>query len=45
MNIDQMRKEIRDQYGGYRWKEKVDKMKDAQVLAIYRRMQKDDKVK
>lgn len=34
-----MRAYIADKYPGYSWKEKVRKMSDAQVFAIYKRME------
>lgn len=37
MSIEQMRQAIEKVYEGEKWKEKVSKMQDKQVLAIYRR--------
>ena len=35
MSVEQMRKSIEQVYPGGRWKDKVSKMKDGQVIAIY----------
>lgn len=41
MTTDQLRVEIMNVYPGEKWKRKVKKMKDAQVLAIYYKMLND----
>lgn len=39
MSIDQMRAILKCQYkGAYKWVNRVNKMSDAQVIAIYHRM-------
>ena len=37
MSIEQMRSAIKKVYSGKKWKDKVDKMQDYQVAAIYER--------
>lgn len=37
MSIEQMRAAIREVYPGKKWYDKVDRMKDDQVLVIYKR--------
>ena len=40
MTYDQMRAVLRKQYNGaYRWVNRVNKMSDNQVIAVYKRMQ------
>lgn len=39
MSVEQMRAVLRKQYkGAYRWVQKVNKMPDNQVIAVYMRM-------
>lgn len=45
MSIEQMRAAIREVYDGPWWKNKVDRMHENQVLAIYSRMLETGKLK
>lgn len=45
MTIEQMRAEIIKTYPSLTWTEKVNKMTDAQVIAIYKRFLADGKIK
>lgn len=38
MSIEQMRAALKKTYPGKSWAEKVDKMSDSQVLAVYNRL-------
>lgn len=38
MNIEQMRARLLEQYPGPGWKMKVERMSDAQVIAVYKRI-------
>jgi hypothetical protein len=40
-----MRDELRKTYDSYNWRDKVDKMSDAQVFAIYTRFKASGKIK
>lgn len=44
MNVSQMRTELSKAYSGSSWARKVGKMTDAQIIAIYRRFQRDGKL-
>lgn len=44
MSIEQMRSKVKEAYQGDKWKQKVSKMSDNQVLAIYRRFLDSKKV-
>lgn len=44
MNANQMRIELKRAYKGASWAAKVDKMSDNQVLAVYRRLQSQNKI-
>lgn len=35
MSVDQMRNEVRKAYPGQKWYDKVSKMSDAQIIAVY----------
>lgn len=35
MDVDQMRERVREQYPGKKWSDRVDKMADAQIIALY----------
>lgn len=40
MSVEQMRAVLKKQYGGaYKWVNRVNKMGDNQVIAVFRRMQ------
>lgn len=46
MSVETMRAVLKKQYGGsYKWVNRVDKMSEAQVIAIYRRMQGSGQIK
>lgn len=46
MSVDAMRAVLKTQYkGAYKWVNKVNKMPDAQVIAIYKRMQSRGQLK
>ena len=45
MNVGQMRIEIAKVYPGMRWQKKVKDMRDDRVIAVYRRLQKEGKIK
>lgn len=38
MSVEQMRSAIRNAYSGQRWSDRVDKMSDQQVIAVYFRL-------
>jgi predicted acetyltransferase len=44
MKVEQMRRELARMYAAS-WKEKVLKMSDVQVVAIYRKFQKEGKIR
>lgn len=44
MSIEQMRAEVANLYAGQAWKQRVMRMSDAQILAIYNRQVRDRKV-
>lgn len=44
MNVDEKRKAVMGAYAGKKWKDKVDKMSDDQVTAIYIRLKGQGKV-
>lgn len=44
MNTKAMRAALKTVYTGDRWKRKVDRMSDAQVVAIYRNLQLQNKL-
>lgn len=45
MQVDQMRNAILDAYHGDKWKQKVSKMSEGQVIAVYKNFQFRKKVK
>lgn len=45
MSIELMRKAIQEVYDGDAWKNKVARMKDEQVMAVYRRFLDQNKLK
>lgn len=46
MNVDNMRAVLRKQYNGaYKWVNRVNKMSEAQVVAVYMRMQSSGQLK
>lgn len=46
MSTDQMRDVLKKQYGGsYKWVSRVTKMSEAQVIAVYKRMQGSGQIK
>lgn len=45
MATNNERNELKRAYPSKRWADKVDKMKDDQVLAMYRRLQNQGKIK
>lgn len=44
MTIDEMRKAVKDAYQWKLWREKVDRMSDKQVVAVYNRLKAQNKV-
>lgn len=45
MSIEQMRAAVISVYPGKKWKERVDRMPDAQVVAIYKSFVQEGKIK
>ena len=46
MSVDQMRAVLKKQYrGAYKWVSRVNHMSDAQVIAVYKRMQGSGQIK
>lgn len=46
MSVDAMRAVLKKQYNGaYKWVNRVNKMSEAQVIAVYRRMQGSGQLK
>lgn len=46
MSCDQMRAILKKQYGGsYKWVNRVNNMSEAQVIAVYKRMQSSGQLK
>ena len=46
MSADQMRAVLKKQYNGaYKWVNRVNKMSEAQVIAVYKRMQGSGQLK
>lgn len=46
MNVDAMRAVLKKQYNGaYKWVNRVSKMSEAQVIAVYKRMQGSGQLK
>lgn len=44
MTTEQMRIELSKLYSGKSWRDKVNKMSDAQVFAVYNRMKRERKI-
>jgi hypothetical protein len=44
MKIEKKREAVREAYSGEKWKDKVDKMSDDQITAIYIRLKTQGKV-
>lgn len=45
MTVDSMRYLVKEAYPGKAWKKKVSKMSDTQIIAIYKRLEHDGKIK
>lgn len=45
MTVDQMRIRLFSAYSGDKWKKKIEKMPDNQVIAIYKRLESQGKLK
>ena len=46
MSVDQMRAVLKRQYNGaYKWVNRVNRMSEAQVIAVYKRMQGSGQLK
>lgn len=46
MSVEAMRAVLKKQYGGaYKWVNRVNKMSEAQVIAVYQRMQGSGQIK
>jgi hypothetical protein len=45
MSVELMRKAVEEVYPGEKWKNKVNKMRDSQVIAVYHRLLQNKKLK